>query len=258
VYRQSLIEYQQARRTYYQFRDRVSQGLRSTLRQTRLNEINFELRRAAVLVAISQVDLTQLRLSQPPAPAAPGAVVEQQFGVTTARDLVQSLSDLLNVQNDFLSVWVNYEVQRLALDHDLGIMELDEAGLRREHDVPLAAFIAGAEMIRQKLCNATDLYPTLNQPNDDARAGESIVPSPLQYPESVAPGEAEPLPAPLQNPASDIEPSVHLASSYETPRTGGVIPAYAELPVTRPGVETLPLELPWIEGEPQAAKPIPR
>ena len=32
----------------------------------------------------------------------------------TARDLVQSLSDLLNVQNDFLSVWVNYEVQRMA------------------------------------------------------------------------------------------------------------------------------------------------
>ena len=59
VYRQSLIEYQQARRNYYQFRDRIYQGLRNTLRQIRLNEVNFELRRAAVQVAISQVDLTQ-------------------------------------------------------------------------------------------------------------------------------------------------------------------------------------------------------
>lgn len=92
IYRQSLIEYQQ-QRNYYQYRDRVSQSLRANLRQTRLNEINFELRRATVLVAISQVDLTQLRLSQPPQVG-----VETQFGDTTARDLVQSLSDLLNVQ----------------------------------------------------------------------------------------------------------------------------------------------------------------
>ncbi len=28
------------------------------------------------------------------------------------------------VQNDFLSVWVNYEVQRLSLEVDLGVMEL--------------------------------------------------------------------------------------------------------------------------------------
>ncbi|MCA9260796.1 MAG: TolC family protein, partial [Planctomycetales bacterium] len=127
VYRQSLIEFQQARRSYYQFRDRIQQGLRSTLRQVRLNEINFELRRAAVLVAISQVDLTQLRLSEPPQVGA-----EQQFGNTTARDLVQSLADLLNVQNDFLSVWVNHEVQRMGLDFDLGVMQLDPQGLRLE------------------------------------------------------------------------------------------------------------------------------
>ena len=80
---------------------------------------------------------------------------------------MQSLSDLLNVQNDFLSVWVNYEVQRLALDFDLG-----DHGARRGRpahastSVPLAAYIAGAETIRQQLCNATDLYPTLSPPAD--------------------------------------------------------------------------------------------
>ena len=103
VYRESLIEYQQARRNYYQFRDRVYQSLRNTLRQIRLNEVNFELRRAAVQIAISQVDLTQLRLSEPPKPGETG-----ELGNTTARDLVQSLSDLLNVQNDFLSVWSQF------------------------------------------------------------------------------------------------------------------------------------------------------
>ncbi|NOZ40047.1 MAG: TolC family protein, partial [Planctomycetes bacterium] len=152
VYRQSLIEYQQARRGYYQFRDRVYQGLRNTLRQIRLNEVNFELRRAAVQVAISQVDLTQLRLSEPPKPGE-----TSQFGSTTARDLVQSLSDLLNVQNDFLSVWVNYEVQRLNLEVDLGVMELSPTGLRIENKIPLETYLANLTI------NSSDLGPIVTE-----------------------------------------------------------------------------------------------
>lgn len=205
TYRQALIEYQQARRTYYQFRDRVSQSLRFNLRQIRLDEINFELRRAAVLVAISQVDLTQLRLSEPPQPAVAGEPATAQFSVTTARDLVQSLSDLLNVQNDFLSVWVNYEVQRMALDFDLGIMELDPTGNRVEHNVPLAAYIAGAEAIRAQQCNVTDLYPGIRLgPVGSEAEGELIQPLPLDGPNSGGEFGPEALPAPLVNPAANV------------------------------------------------------
>jgi hypothetical protein len=149
VYRQSLIEFQQARRQYYQFRDRVQRNVRATLRQLQLDDLNFELRRAAVHVAITQVDLARLRLSEParPVPAtAPGQPTQpggqSQFGDTVARDLVNALIDLLNVQNDFLSVWVDQEVQRLQLDFELGIMELDENGLRIEHNQPLKSFLA--------------------------------------------------------------------------------------------------------------------
>ncbi len=124
VYRQSLIEYQQARRSYYAFEDGVKNGLRQIIRTLDLNKLNFELRRAAVLVAVAQVELTRLRLQEPPQPG-----VEQTFSNTTARDLVSALSDLLNVQNDFLSVWVNFEVQRRNLDFDLGTMRIDERGV---------------------------------------------------------------------------------------------------------------------------------
>lgn len=238
IYRQSLIEYQQARRNYYQYRDRVAQGLRANLRQTRLNEINFELRRAAVLVAISQVDLTQLRLSQPPQVG-----VETQFGDTTARDLVQSLSDLLNVQNDFLSVWVNYEVQRQALDFDLGIMELDSAGVRREHQAPLTAYIAGAEAIRAQLCSSSDLVPTLAKPLAGPHK-EEIQPLPLDMPDSLLPGEDGPidsplppgeLPVPLRNPAAgykEIDPAAAKRISHDrlSSSDGRIALALAEMP----------------------------
>ena len=60
---------------------------------------------------------------------------------TTARDLVQSLSDLLNVQNDFLSVWVNYRVQRLNLEYDLGVMQLNPEGIYVKQDFPLQTFL---------------------------------------------------------------------------------------------------------------------
>ncbi len=123
AYRQTLIEYQQARRAYYTFEDRVSQSLRGTLRAIRQNQLDFELRRAAVHVAISQVDLTRLRLQQPPKPGE-----DQKLGATTARDLVTALTGLLGAQNDFLGIWIDYEVERLNLDFDLGTMELDAEG----------------------------------------------------------------------------------------------------------------------------------
>jgi hypothetical protein len=149
VYRQSLIEYQQARRQYYQFRDGVKRELRDTLRQLQLDELNFELRRAAVHVGITQVDLARFRVfepSRPVPPSAPGQPTQpggaSQLGATVARDLVNALIDLLLVQNDFLSVWVDHEVQELNLDFQLGVMELDPYGIRIEHEQPLKTFLA--------------------------------------------------------------------------------------------------------------------
>jgi hypothetical protein len=124
TYRQALIEYQQARRDYYQFEDSIARGLRSILRTVDVNQLNFELRRAAVNVAIGQVELTRLRLQEPPKPEE-----EARLGATTARDLVNALAELLDVQNDFLSVWTNQEVQRRVLDFNMGTMQLDNSGL---------------------------------------------------------------------------------------------------------------------------------
>ncbi|MEO8494936.1 MAG: hypothetical protein ABI614_07690 [Planctomycetota bacterium] len=121
TYRQSLIEYQQAKRNYYAYVDGVTQSLRNTLRTIDLNRANFEVRRVAVLSAIDQVVLNdqiqKLREER-----------GQEAGVTAARDVVSALGDLQTAQTDFLNVWVNYEVQRLNLDLDLGTMNLDPEG----------------------------------------------------------------------------------------------------------------------------------
>jgi hypothetical protein len=133
-YRQSLIEYSQARRNYYQFVDRVNQGLRNTLRTIELNQINFELRRSAVHTALTQVDLARKQLVAPLRPNTEGPVGQPAATSDTGssgelgRDLVNALADLTQVQNDFLSVWLNYHVQRMNLDLDLGTMQVDGNG----------------------------------------------------------------------------------------------------------------------------------
>ncbi len=123
-YAESIIGYQRARRNYMEFEDRVSQSLRNTMRIVELSQLNFELRRAAVQIAISQVDLTRLRLDEPPRPG-----VQAQFGATTARDVVSALGDLLDAQNDLLGLWVGYDILRMLLDFEMGTMRLSSDGL---------------------------------------------------------------------------------------------------------------------------------
>jgi outer membrane protein TolC len=124
VYRTAQIAYEQARHQYYAFEDLVNQILRAELRDIRLSQLDFEMRRAAVLVAIIQLDLTRLSLVQPPKPGETSLL-----GATTARDLLQASSALLSAQNAFLTAWLNYEVQRMNLDFDLGTMRLDDRGM---------------------------------------------------------------------------------------------------------------------------------
>lgn len=129
-YRETLINYQRARRSYMLFEDQISQSLRNTLRIVDLSQINFEIRRAAVLVAVSQVTQARLRLVEPPkGPVAAGVVAVGQTSPTAARDLVSALNDLLDAQNDFLNAWVGFEVLRVLLDFEMGTMQLNQEGL---------------------------------------------------------------------------------------------------------------------------------
>lgn len=122
TYRQSLIEYQQARRNYYAYEDGVARSLRTQLRSTLNNQLNFELQRLAVLEAARQIDRNEdIRIEQ--------ELSNQATGATAARDSVSALTDLLDAQNNFMSIYVNYEALRRSLDLDLGTMQLDSEGL---------------------------------------------------------------------------------------------------------------------------------
>lgn len=122
TYRQSLIEFDQARRNYYQFEDSLWQVLRGQLRQVLTNQINFELGRQSVRIAAEQLELNEdIRGFRD----ARGL----SSGPTAARDTISALSDLLNSQNTLLNIYVNYEVIRRSLDFDLGTMQITPDGM---------------------------------------------------------------------------------------------------------------------------------
>ena len=128
-YRQSLIDYQQARRSLMAQRDEIHRGLRARLRQIHLDQFNLELRRLAVDVAITQTDIARLKLAEPEKPVGDGKAAAPSASPTVARDLVDAWLNLQQSQATFISVWGDYEIQRRLLDFDLGTMSLDERGL---------------------------------------------------------------------------------------------------------------------------------
>jgi len=127
-FRQQLIEYQRDRRQLIQFEDGVNRTLRQTLRQLRQLEVNLEIQRRAVAIAIRRVDQTREVLNKPVPPSVPGQP-PAQFGPTAALNLLTALSDLRNTQNNFMSVWLNYYAARMVLMRELGVMRLDDDGL---------------------------------------------------------------------------------------------------------------------------------
>ncbi|MBN2024118.1 MAG: hypothetical protein JW809_15145 [Pirellulales bacterium] len=224
AYREALIGYQQARREYYAYEDRVSQALRQTLRDVRLAQIKFEQRRAAVYVAATQVDEKQIELLRKP--AEPGS---RARGSTTARDVVDALNGLLEQQNDFLGVWVDHEAQRANLIYDLGIMRLDEAGMWVDED----EFDEDNEPDAGK----TDELFDQEAAADDVAPPEDV-PTPPEA--DVAPPEDAPAPRPRQ-PAEPARPPGPPRERLPIPEPPPVEPRTLPAPPLRQaGVRVLP------------------
>jgi hypothetical protein len=79
-----------------------------------------------MLISFSRV--CRLNINRPPKPGKnPGEF--EPISPTAALDAINSLSALLQNQNDVMNVWVNQEVRRMLLDFDLGTMQLDERGM---------------------------------------------------------------------------------------------------------------------------------
>ena len=186
-FRQQLIFYQQSRRQLIRYEDGIHRNLRNILRQLELLEVNLEIQRRAVAIAIRRVDQTRENLNRPVPPPVPGEP-PAQFGPTAALNLLTALSDLRASQNNLMSVWLNYYAGRMTLMRELGILQLDERGLWIDTPIELAVRMSPEE------CPLPPDVPA--QWYDLAPEGEhpGVPPAPLPEPPATPAPGAEPAP----------------------------------------------------------------
>ncbi len=127
AYRQSLVNYQQARRAYMLLEDQIKYDVRTSWRQLRMNAQNFEATRKNLREAAVQLDITVANTINPKQQTA------GQGGTTnlgqTGLNLLQAVNAILGAQNNLIQTWTLYERNRINIHRDMDIMEVDARGL---------------------------------------------------------------------------------------------------------------------------------
>lgn len=121
-YRVSQITYQRVRRNYMLAEDQVKFQVRQDWREIEVLKENFEVARNAIRIAALQYDQAVEATVDPAPQSGRGA---GQLGL----NLIQALDSVLQAQNSFIGIWVDYESARLNIYRDMGIMDVDARGL---------------------------------------------------------------------------------------------------------------------------------
>jgi outer membrane protein TolC len=118
-YRFSLIDFEQQVRDLQQQEDTVKQQVRDGLRNLLESRESVRIQREAVRLAERRVDSTNLFL---------------EAGTAQIRDVLEAQEALISARNALTAAIVQYRIGELAMQRDLGVLEVDEQGLWQEYD----------------------------------------------------------------------------------------------------------------------------
>lgn len=116
AYRSSLISLDREQRSYDLLRDEVSRGVRETFRRLRRAEATVHIQEEII-----QSEERRVRIAE----------IQFQAGQIPNRDVVEARQRLLDARNTYVNNLVAYEILRVQLQRDLGVLQLDEQGMWR-------------------------------------------------------------------------------------------------------------------------------
>jgi outer membrane protein TolC len=193
AYRESQIAYQRARRAYMALEDDVKLDVRTEWRILQANKQNFETARQNLRIAALQLDSNIENLN---APARAGQAQPQGNQQSNqGLNLINALQSVLNAQNDLISIWVQYEQNRINIYRDMDIMQVDERGI-------------WIDPVYQNLSAPSAASPPLSEPAD-----VNNPPPPGKLPDD----RAEPVPPGTEFGNAVVEPS------FVTPAVSAVV-----------------------------------
>ncbi|MEW6250287.1 MAG: TolC family protein [Planctomycetota bacterium] len=119
LYRTSLIGFEETVRDVQDLEDQIKVAVRNRLSELREARESIEIQAAAVAVARRRVESTNLFL---------------EAGRAEIRDVLEAQDSLVSAQNALTSAMINYRVGELALQRDLGVLEVAATGLWQEYE----------------------------------------------------------------------------------------------------------------------------
>jgi len=127
AFRSALISYQQARRSLMNAEDSQKAILRQEIRVLQTFYLQYQLLKRNLVLSASQKDQAFETITAPPVGGAgAGGGGGNANGAIQTQNLIQAQGSLINVENQLVSVWYSYQVQRLTVYRDLGILPYDE------------------------------------------------------------------------------------------------------------------------------------
>ena len=120
-FRTQLINYQRQRRTLQFTEDFTKYQLRQEIRQMELYYNQYKLAQRNLVFTVRQKDQAFEQIVAPPATSAGNT-----NAAATTINLINAQSGVITNENNLVSIWYNYQVYRLAVYRDLGILPFDE------------------------------------------------------------------------------------------------------------------------------------
>lgn len=117
AWRSARIAHQQARRDFDQFQDELVVSVQSTFRELERRKQSVEIQKELIVDQEKNLRIAQLLFEQ---------------GDNSNRDVVEAQQSLLDAKNSLIREQVSYEIARLGLLRDLGILFIDERGVWKE------------------------------------------------------------------------------------------------------------------------------
>ncbi len=114
AYRSNQIELAQARRSLQEFQDDLVVTIRSSFRELERRLQSLDIQQQLIVDQTKNLRIAELRFER---------------GEIPNRDVVEANQSLLDAQNALIDEQVNYEIARLQLLRDLGILFIDDTGM---------------------------------------------------------------------------------------------------------------------------------
>ncbi len=120
TFRTNLISYQRQRRVLQNTEDFLKYQLRQEIRQMQFNYVQYQVTKRALILAVTVKDQAFEQLVAPPQPGVAGQ------GAVNTVNLLNAQNNIIQAENSLVSTWYQYQLYRLQVYRDLGILPIDE------------------------------------------------------------------------------------------------------------------------------------